>query len=95
MSDDIDFVMSNLDFEVVDGAHHQFDVARVLFSPNKNVINKFNWKSGNSILRFDLMQNIPRNQGHLKINDFIVDHYALQGLFEWPEDLTLNTNLLP
>ena len=94
LSDDIDFVMSNLDFEVVDGAHHQFDVARVLFSPNKNVINKFNWKSGNSILRFDLMQNIPRNQGHLKINDFIVDHYALQGLFEWPEDLTLNTNAL-
>ena len=42
LSSDIDFVMSNLDFEVVDGAHHQFDVARVLFSPNKNVINEFN-----------------------------------------------------
>ena len=94
LSSDIDFVMSNLDFEVVDGAHHQFDVARVLFSPNKNVVNEFNWRSGNSILRFDLMQNILSKQGHLKINDFIVDHYALQGLFEWPEDLTLNTNAL-
>ena len=92
LSADIDFVMSNLDFEVVDGARHQFDVARVLFSPNKNVINEFNWKSGNSLLRFDLMQNLLSNQGELKINDFKVDHYALQGLFEWPEDLILNTN---
>ena len=92
LSSDIDFVMSNLDFEVVDGAHHQFDVARVLFSPNKNVINEFNWKSGNSILRFDLMQNLLSKQGQLKINDFKVDHYAFKGLFEWPEDLRLNTN---
>lgn len=94
LSSDIDFVMSNLDFEVVDGAHHEFDIGRVLFSPNMNVINKFNWKSGSSLLQFDLMQNILSNQGHLKINNFIVDHQALQGLFEWPEDLKLNTNAL-
>ena len=53
LSSDIDFVMSNLDFEVVDGAHHQFDVDRVLFSPNKNLINEFNWKMG--ILYFALI----------------------------------------
>jgi len=94
LSSDIDFVLSNLDFEVVDGAHHQFDVARVLFSPNKNVINKFNWRSGSSLFQFDFMQNILSNQGHLKIYNFIVDHHALQGLFEWPEDLKLNTNAL-
>ena len=94
LSSDIDFVMSNLDFEVVDGAHHQFDVDRVVFSPNKNVINEFNWKSGNSILRFDLMQNLLSKQGQLKINDFKVDHYAFKGLFEWPEDLRLNTNAI-
>ena len=85
--------MSNLDFEVVDGARHQFDVARVLFSPNKNLINEFNWKSGNSELRFDLTQNILSKQGQLKINDFKVDH-VFKGLFEWPEDLRLNTNLI-
>ena len=94
LSSDIDFVISYLDFEVVDGAHHQFDVARVLFSPKKNVINNFNWKSGSSLFQFDLMQNIPSKQGHLKINNFIVDHHALQGLFEWPEDLKLNTNAI-
>ena len=94
LSDSIDFALSNLDFELVDGAHHQFNVSRVLFSPNKYVINEFNWKSGNSILRFDLMQNILNNEGYLKINDFILDHYATQGLLEWPKDLILNTNAL-
>ena len=94
LSSDIDFVMSNLDFEVVNGAHHQFDVSRVLFSPNKNVINNFNWKSGTSLLRFDFMQNLLSKHSQLKINDFIVDHYALKGLFEWPEDLRLNTNAI-
>tara|TARA_B100001741_G_scaffold145328_1_gene119812 strand:- start:1496 stop:5731 length:4236 start_codon:yes stop_codon:yes gene_type:complete len=94
LSSEIDFVMSNLDFEVVNGAHHELDADRILLSQNMNVVNEFNWKSGNSSLQFDLMQNLLSNQGQLKINDFILDHYALQGLFEWPEDLILTTNAL-
>ena len=51
-------------------------------------------ENGNSILRFDLIQNLLSKQGQLKINDFKVDHYAFKGLFEWPEDLRLSTNAI-
>ena len=34
LSTDIDFVMSNLDFEVVDGAYHQFDICLLYTSPS-------------------------------------------------------------
>ena len=94
LSADVDFVLSNLDFKVVKGAHHHIDADRILFSKNMNVINEFNWDCGNSILRFDLIQNLLSKQGQLKINDFKVDHYAFKGLFEWPEDLRLNTNAI-
>ena len=87
-------MLSNLDFKVVKGAYHHIDADRILFSKNMNVINEFNWDCGNSLLRFDLMQNLLTNQGQLKINDFIVDHYALEGLFQWPKDIILTSNAI-
>ena len=94
LSADVDFMLSNLDFKVVKGAYHHIDADRILFSKNMNVINEFNWDCGNSLLRFDLMQNLLTKQGQLKINDFIVDHYALEGLFQWPKDIILTSNAI-
>lgn len=94
LSSDMEFVMSHLEFELLNGANHQFKARRILLSKNVNLADKFQWKSGSSLLRLDLMQNTQNDSIRLKFNDFKVDYYATKGLFKWPKDLRLEANSL-
>ena len=88
LSSDTEFVLSNLNWEMLKGAKHQIEARHIQFSQKGNIIDGFNWESGSSLVKLDLDQNKLNNSSVLKIHKFQVNKEASKELFDqWPDAL--------
>jgi len=90
-----EFVLSNFEWEMLEGAKHQIEATRIQLSQKSNIIDGFNWKTGSSLVKFDLDLNKLNNSSVLKIHNFQVDKEATRGLLDqWPDMLQCDVSTI-
>ena len=84
-----EFVLSNLEWEQLQGQKHQLEAKQIQISKQENAIEGLRWESGNSLIKFDYHQQ--RDTAELKIHQLQIDKKATTGLYpQWPHNLQFN-----
>jgi len=87
------FVLSNLNWNIPDGASHVVNANSIKFSSLGNSVKGFNWKSGVSEIDLDFFHSTKLDSTLLNLTTFYINKDACDGLFNsWPNSLSLQAS---
>ena len=90
LADETHFALSNLSWDVKNGAAHTINAKSFKSDVLGTEINGFNWKSGTSEIDVNFSHSSHNDSSSLSINTFKVNKLATNGLFSaWPSSLEL------
>ena len=90
LGDNSSFVLSNLNWDIIDGASHRLRASSVDLSSLKTSIEGFNWVSGNSEIDLNFFHSSLLDSSSLDLASFKLNKKACNGLFNsWPPSLDM------
>ena len=93
LGDQSSFVLSNINWNIPNGASHVVKANKIKFSSLGSSVNGFNWKSAVSEIDFDFFHSTKLDSTLVNLTTFNINKNACDGLFNsWPNSLYLQAS---